>query len=49
VSFCKWGFAEIFQRPAALFDRQSMQWSVIADTDYIHWGADQAMMRSKKD
>lgn len=35
--------------PELLFDRQSMQSSVVADADYIYWGADQAMMRLKKE
>lgn len=35
--------------PELLFDHQSMQSSVVADADYIYWGADQAMMRLKKE
>jgi hypothetical protein len=35
--------------PELLFDHQSMMSSVAADADYIYWGADQAMMRLKKE
>jgi hypothetical protein len=35
--------------PQLLFDQQSMESSVVADADYIYWGADQAMMRLKKE
>lgn len=35
--------------PELLFDHQSMNSSFTADADYIYWGADQAVMRLRKE